>query len=169
MKSNIIKTLGYLFDLSNIDWELAWRESQKSIIIRCWELYKNGICDTNKLSYILKVSKSTVLKYLKLGTECGEINYVIGNKGIKNGLSKIYKVIDNNGNCNIMSKTEICNDGKKKRGFLNISINTFEKYIAPYSIVDSSKVTSKNTRKKLEPFDGWQIIKIEKEDAIKYE
>ena len=51
MKENIIKELSSYFDLSNIDWELAWKESQNSLCVEAWKLYdKYEIKDVAKIS-----------------------------------------------------------------------------------------------------------------------
>lgn len=74
MKNNIIKTLGHLFDLSNIDWELAWEESQNSLCVKSWELWNKKLSITD-ISNKLNLHKDTVKKYLKIGNECGKCNY----------------------------------------------------------------------------------------------
>ena len=76
MKENIIKELNGYFDLSNIDWELAWEESQNSLCIKAWELWNNGIQDIKEISKILKLSQKTITRYLKRGNECKKCNYI---------------------------------------------------------------------------------------------
>ena len=75
MKENIIKELGIYFDLSNIDWELAWEESQNSLCVKAWELWNNGIHDLNKIGEILDLNSNTIRKYLKTGKEINKCSY----------------------------------------------------------------------------------------------
>ena len=77
MKKNIIKELSSYFDLSNINWELAWEQSQKSKCFEAWNLWNNGIHDVVKISEMLKVCRGTVVKFLKRGAECGKCDYSI--------------------------------------------------------------------------------------------
>ena len=75
LKENIVKELGKYFDLNKTDWELAWEESQNSLCIKTWELWDSGIYDTKKISYILDLSRSTIIKYLKRGEEINRCSY----------------------------------------------------------------------------------------------
>ena len=75
LKENIIKELGSYFDLSNINWELAWKESQNSLCIKAWEIYENGIQNTKEISSILNLHQSTVISYLKRGNKCNMCSY----------------------------------------------------------------------------------------------
>ena len=75
LKENIIKELGSYFDLSNINWELAWKESQNSLCIKAWEIYANGIQNTKEISSILNLHQSTVISYLKRGNKCNMCSY----------------------------------------------------------------------------------------------
>ena len=76
MKENVKKELNNYFDLSNINWELAWEESQNSLCIKAWELWNNGIQDIKEISKILKLSQKTITRYLKRGNECKKCNYI---------------------------------------------------------------------------------------------
>lgn len=64
MKENIIKQLNEYFDLSNIDWKLAWEESQNSLCVKTWELHKEGLSN-KEISKKLKVSNSTICRWIK--------------------------------------------------------------------------------------------------------
>ena len=75
LKESIVKELGKYFDLNKTDWELAWEESQNSLCIKTWELWDSGIYDTKKISYILNLSRSTIIKYLKRGEEINRCSY----------------------------------------------------------------------------------------------
>lgn len=97
LKENIIKELRGYFDLTNIDWELAWEESQKSKCVEAWELWNNGLHSTVKIGKILNINRNTVTRYLKRGVECGKCNYS------KNGLTR-----SNFGKNHYKSKKVIC-------------------------------------------------------------
>ena len=75
LKENITKELEKHFNLSNTDWKLAWEESQNSLCVKSWELWNNGIHSTTEIGRLLNLDRSTVLKYLKIGKECGKCNY----------------------------------------------------------------------------------------------
>ena len=77
LKENIIKELNGYFDLSNIDWELAWAESQKNLCIESWSLWNSGIHSVGEISNILNIDRHTVRRYLKNGVECGRCDYTI--------------------------------------------------------------------------------------------
>ena len=89
LKENIIKELNKYIDLSNIDWELAWEESQNSNVIKCWELWNKGY-RVMEIVKELDLDKTTVRKYLKRGYECGKCDYTVetsrkqkGKNGVK--------------------------------------------------------------------------------------
>ena len=76
IKQQILNSpLNQIYDLSKIDWKLAWEESQDSLVIKAWELYNNRY-NIDKISEILNLDKSTIYRYLKRGAECGKCNYV---------------------------------------------------------------------------------------------
>ena len=95
MKENIIKELSSYFDLSNIDWELAWKESQNSLCIKAWELWNNGVHSTIEIGRILKLNYATIRKYLKIGTECGKCDYTV-----ELSRKSSYNKISGKNNCN---------------------------------------------------------------------
>lgn len=64
MKENIIKELGEYFNSSNIDWKLAWEESQNSKVIECWKYYKNGLI-VKDIAKIIGISENTVYEYIR--------------------------------------------------------------------------------------------------------
>lgn len=76
LKENIIKELNDYFNLSNIDWELAWEESQNSKCVETWKLWNSGIQDISFISDLLNICRDTVTKYIKIGVKCNKIcNY----------------------------------------------------------------------------------------------
>lgn len=78
IKENIIKELSYYFDLSQINWELAWEESQNSLCVKAWELWNEGLC-VNDIVNKLNSNRTTIRKYLKQGEKCKKCNYSIEN------------------------------------------------------------------------------------------
>ena len=77
LKENVIKELSSYFDLSKVDWELAWEESQKSECAETWEIYNNITHDIVEISRMLNVSRNTIRIYLKRGAEIGKCDYTI--------------------------------------------------------------------------------------------
>lgn len=61
---NVIKELGNVFDLSNIDWNDVWLKSQKSLIVETWNMRKNGL-SSEEISKILNLNKMTIQRYLR--------------------------------------------------------------------------------------------------------
>ena len=77
LKENVIKELNKYFDLSNINWYLAWKESQSSKCFEAWKLWNNKTHDIVKISNILNINRNTAVKFLKRGYECGLCDYTI--------------------------------------------------------------------------------------------
>ena len=65
LKENIIKELGNHFDLSDIDWKLAWEESQKSLVWETKRLYDLGY-NNKQIAEKIGICDTTVTKYKKL-------------------------------------------------------------------------------------------------------
>ena len=137
-----------------------------------------GVCDISKKMNISISNTKCLLKELKNEGKISDYNEFEsrsrGNKSYHNNRTTFYKIIDNLGNISTKQTGEIFNNNNNK-GFLNINKKTFDKYF-PNGKIDIKKITvinenykTKELIKRIEPFDGWQIIKIEKEDAIKYE
>ena len=69
LKENIIKELSPYFDLTNINWELAWLESQRSLVWEVKRLYDLGYT-TKEIAKEMNIDISTVRDYKrKLGIE----------------------------------------------------------------------------------------------------
>ena len=64
MKENIIKELSSYLNLNNVNWELAWEESQRSIVVTCLELYKEGWSIDN-ISKKINISNSTIYRWIR--------------------------------------------------------------------------------------------------------
>ena len=116
MKENIIKELNKYFNLSNIDWELAWEESQSSLCVKAWELWNSGY-GVMEIAKELNLTKSTVRKYLKRGYECGKCDYTVEISRKRRGLREL-------GKNNINAKSVICITTNK----IFLSINDGAKY-----------------------------------------
>lgn len=76
LKNNIIYSLNDVIDLSKVNFEKAWEESQKSLCIKTWDLWNNFDYYTSKdIANILNLSKQCVIKYLKRGKKINKCNY----------------------------------------------------------------------------------------------
>ena len=74
LKENTIKELEVYFDLTKINWKLAWEESQNSLCVKTWELWNNGLC-VGDIVDELKIGRTAVVRYLKIGKELDKCNY----------------------------------------------------------------------------------------------
>ena len=89
-------------------------------------------------------------------------------QGKKHSNAHIYKVINSNGEVvGVYCINEICN--KNSKGFLDIGMTSFNKYIRPFGNIDISRIqgnysASKKVREKLQYYDGWQFINIDKDE-----
>lgn len=90
------------FNIDNIDWELCHKESLKNKLIEICEYWNDNFNETcvSDVMEIFSMPRTTVLKYLHIGTEIGLCNYdrlleskKSGKKrsGDKNGFSKKVK------------------------------------------------------------------------------
>ena len=62
LKENIIKELTNYFNLSNIDWNLVWENSLKSLVWEVEKLVKEGKSN-EQIANILNINKNTVISY----------------------------------------------------------------------------------------------------------
>ena len=65
LKENIIRKLSPHFDLSNIDWELAWRNSQKSLKVEVKKFHDKGYNNKESAKKLGIKSQTTVINHLK--------------------------------------------------------------------------------------------------------
>ena len=79
LKENITKELSNYFDLSKVDWKLAWEESQSSLCVKAKELHELKY-SVNEIAEKLKVNSNTVSKWLK-------------NMGVKINMKEVWKCI----------------------------------------------------------------------------
>ncbi len=69
IKYNILNSrLAELYDLSNIDWLKCHELACNSFVKIVCDLWKSGIRSTKEISNKIKLSKGTIIKYLKQGT-----------------------------------------------------------------------------------------------------
>ena len=91
LKENVAKELSNYFDLSDIDWELVWKESQKSLCIKSCELWDKGLT-TFDISRELKISDACVRNYLKMGAKYKFCSYSVKEANKRAGdKRRIYK------------------------------------------------------------------------------
>ena len=85
------------YDLSLIDWLKCHEYACKSLVKTACDYWNNGIKDTTYIGNILKLSRNTIVKYLKQGVELGWCDYnprqVLINNGKMNGGYNKRKII----------------------------------------------------------------------------
>ncbi len=162
LKENITKSLGNILDLSNVDWNKAWEESQNSLCVKAWELWNSGIRSTKKISEILNIDRSTTINYLKKGKNVNKCDYdsqsikqqVAKQQGYKNGKSVF--LIDKN------NKKKKFTSLKDLYIYLNISETTYKKRIETNgNIISLDNITHTKLKNKLKSFDGCFIEYLE--------
>lgn len=76
IKKETIKELGQHLDLSKVDWKKAMTNTRNSIMVKICNYYKeNKGMKIKEMIENLPYSKSSVLKYLKIGAELGLCDY----------------------------------------------------------------------------------------------
>lgn len=77
ISKNILNSqLSDIFDLSNIDWELCDKNSQKNIIKEVCDYYQITPLSTYELADLFNLNIATIRRYLKKGTLFNWCNYV---------------------------------------------------------------------------------------------
>jgi len=77
IKNNILTSqLNNLFDLSDIDWEEAHKNSCKSKVKEVCNLWDKGINNINNIIKIIHLSRSTIIEFLKRGNKIGWCKYI---------------------------------------------------------------------------------------------
>lgn len=75
IKSNILKDLSHIINLSNINWDKIFKTSQKSMVLIVWDEYNNKRDETiDSIAKRLKIGKTTFYRYLRKGIEIGVVN-----------------------------------------------------------------------------------------------
>jgi len=76
LKENCIKELSTHFNLYNIDWNKIWENSNDTILPLIWDEWNRGeLTSTKSIGEKFNLSSSTIVKYLKIGTELGKCDY----------------------------------------------------------------------------------------------
>jgi len=76
IKGNVLDSnLVNFFDLSNINWVECHKYACKSLVETVCNLWNEGLYDTKKIGEVLKLSKPTVISFLKKGKETGICSY----------------------------------------------------------------------------------------------
>ena len=87
IKSSILESeLNLLFDLSKIDWVKSHEFACNSLVKKASDLFNNGF-NVFKITNLTKLSRQTIIRYLKKGTELGFCNYN-AKEEVKKGSSK---------------------------------------------------------------------------------
>lgn len=77
IKNSILNSnLSKIYNLNNINWGECEKTAYNSLIYKACNLWNDGIKDTSEISKILKLSRGTIIKYLKKGSNIGLCNYV---------------------------------------------------------------------------------------------
>lgn len=95
-KSIITSLLSKIFDLSNINWNQCELDSTKSLVFQVADAWNNEIYDTQVLSEIFNLDRSTIRDYLIKGTSIGLCIYDTNlsiQEGIKKSAEKKWKSV----------------------------------------------------------------------------
>lgn len=88
IKNNIMESrLSELFDLDSVNWSRINLNATRSLVIDVCNTYSKGDKTIYELSEYFKLSKTTILKYLRKGNELGITNYEPYKKVIQLSLS----------------------------------------------------------------------------------
>jgi DNA-directed RNA polymerase subunit RPC12/RpoP len=131
IKNNILNSeLFKLFDLSGIDWVECHKFACSSLVCVVCNLWNNEKMSTTQISKTIKLHVSTIIKYLKRGTELGLCDYSAKEsskialqktiKYIKDNISK--KVIQLDKNNNFIKEYESISSAEKDMKINNISM-----------------------------------------------
>lgn len=169
IKKQLYLAIGDLYNLDKLDWNKIFIDSQKSLMIEACKLWQEGIYSTTKICEILKLSRSTVLIYLKRGNKLGICNYTKEKSYKELGKTKrnnnhpnanLYIVIKSNGEK--YSELPLCSKDIYDKGFLKIKHEIFNKYIKPYGVINIDFIKNIGISdyyiNKLLPYDGWKFI-----------
>lgn len=148
LKDNIIKTLNSILDFSGVDWNLAWENSQKSLCKKTWNLWNNGLKNAMDIANELKLSRHTIIKYLKNGTKLGFCDYNPKEEMRKSALSNACN--NKRLKCTFPNlEVEYFNSIAKLLKYFNISKSSYEKIMANNGIVDINIFPHAKSKEKL--------------------
>lgn len=96
IKSSIIahKELNNIVDIKSINWIKCYEFSSSTRVKEACELWNNGIHSTVEIAKIMKLSKSTIQKYLNRGVDLNWCDYNAQNVKIENGNTNIIKATE---------------------------------------------------------------------------
>lgn len=144
--------LKYLYDLSILDWNLIWKNSQKSLCVETWELWKNGK-SISEICQLLKLDRHTIRKYLKGGNDSNNIKYDVDSQKEKGKFKELtLYMIDLKNNKTKITLTELCK-------LLNISKDTYYNNIVKKGFIIYSSNFSKSKRSIISKYEGYKITK----------
>jgi DNA-directed RNA polymerase subunit RPC12/RpoP len=94
IKKHIIDNkLNDLFDLSKVNWDECHKYACSSLVKKACELWNSGIKNTVEIGKLLKLERSTIVRYLKQGKLLNWCNYdpkkVMKNNGQRNNIKVI--------------------------------------------------------------------------------
>ena len=85
IKQSIIDSkLNKIFNLSIIDWNRCEEFALSNLVKECCDLWNSGITNTKEISEIMKISRKTVVRYLKSGSKIKWCTYNLQEEVIKN-------------------------------------------------------------------------------------
>ena len=118
IKNNILNSpLNLLFDLSIINWNEIEKRSLSSRVIRCCELWNNGMKDTRLIANELGILQESIPHYLTQGTNLGLCDY---NAKENMKTSRDYAKQRSKEVCN--KKIEVFKDGESQGVFESLTI-----------------------------------------------
>lgn len=156
LKDNIVKTLNSVLDLSNVDWNLAWENSQKSFAKISWDLWNDGMKNTMLIADTLKLSRSTVIKYLKNGSKIGLCDYNSKEEMKKSALANACN--NKKLKCTFPNlETKYFNSIAKLLKYFNISKRSYLKIMSNNGIIDINIFPHKKSKEKLLKYNMTKI------------
>lgn len=156
LKNNIVNTLNDIFDFSNVDWNLAWKNSQKSFAKISWDLWNSGMKNAMLIADTLKLSRQTVIKYLKNDTRLGLCDYDPKKEMRKSALANACN--NQNLKCTFPNlEIKYFSSIAKLLKHFNISKRTYSKIMANDGIVDINIFSHKKYKEKLLKYNMTKI------------
>ena len=83
LKNQFLLSFNNIFDIEEVNMKEIYRLSQSSIVEKSWELWNSGLFnDISELATELKFCRTTVYRWLCIGSELGCCNYTKNNRKI---------------------------------------------------------------------------------------
>jgi predicted transcriptional regulator/ribosomal protein S27E len=87
IKNNILSSkLVKLIDLSNVNWDICEKESQKSLVKVACDYYNEGNISTIEIAKLMNLSRTTITRYLKMGAKLKLCEYDAKKEIVKSGI-----------------------------------------------------------------------------------